>query len=70
MKVYDWSKGRYGSPRITKELQMEGVKVSRPSVCRIMRKKNIRSVTVRRFKQTTNSNHTYGLVDNKLSPNL
>lgn len=66
-KVYDWSKGRYGSPRITKELQMQGLKVSRSLVCRIMRKKNMRSITVKKFKQTTNSNHNYGLFDNKLS---
>ena len=65
-KVYDWSKGRYGSPRIANELQMQGVQVSRPLVSRIMKKKNIRSITVRKFKQTTNSNHNYGLVDNKL----
>jgi transposase InsO family protein len=65
-KVYDWSKGRYGSPRIAKELQMQGTKVSRPLVARIMKKKNMRSVMVRKFKQTTNSNHKYGLVENKL----
>lgn len=66
-KVYDWSKGRYGSPRIAKELQMQGTKVSRPLVARLMKKKNLRSVTIRKFKQTTNSNQKYGLVDNKLS---
>ncbi|OPB93730.1 integrase [Elizabethkingia meningoseptica] len=65
-KIYDWSKGRYGSPRITKELQMQGVKVSRPLVASIMRKKNLQSITVKRFKQTTNSSHNYRLVDNKL----
>ncbi len=69
-KIYDWSKGRYGSPRITKELQMQGVKVSRPFVAAIMKKKDLRSVTVRRFKQTTNSNHSYGIVENKLSQNF
>ena len=52
-KIYDWSKGRYGSPRVTKELQMRGIKVSRPFVAAIMKKKDLRSVTVRRFKQTT-----------------
>jgi transposase InsO family protein len=66
-KIYEWSKGRYGSPGITKELQMQGVKVSRAQVARIMKKKNMCSVTVRRFKQTTNSKHNYGLVENKLS---
>lgn len=66
-KIYDWSKGRYDSDLITKELQIQGTKVSRPLVARIMKKKNICSVTVRRFKQTTNSKHNYGVVDNKLS---
>ena len=66
-KVYDWSKGRYGSPRITKELQMQGIVVSRPLVSRIMKKKNRRSVVVRKFRQTTNSNHQYALVENKLN---
>lgn len=56
-KVYDWSKGRYGSPRIAKELQMQGIVVSRVLVSRIMKKKNLRSVVVRKFKQTTNSDH-------------
>lgn len=49
-KVYDWSKGRYGSPRIAKELQMQGNVVSRPLVSPIMKKKNLRSVIVRKFK--------------------
>lgn len=66
-KIYDWSKGRYGSPRITKELQMQGIKVSRPFVASIMKKKDLHSVTVRRFKQITKSNHSYGIVENKLS---
>lgn len=69
-KIYDWSKGRYGSPRITKELQMQGIKVSRPLVASIMRNKNLQSITVRRFKQTTNSNHKYRLVGNKLFQNF
>lgn len=69
-KVYHWSKGRYGSPRIAKELQMQGIAVSRPLVSRIMKKKNIRSVIVRKFKQTTNSDHKYALVENKLNQNF
>lgn len=66
-KIYDWSKGRYGSPRIAKELQMQGIAVYRHLVSRIMKKKNLRSVVVRKFKQTTNSNHKYALVENKLN---
>lgn len=66
-KVYDWSKGRYGSPRIVKELQIQGNQVSLGLVARIMKAKNLKSVRVRRFKQTTNSKHLYPIVDNKLN---
>lgn len=66
-KVFDWSKGRYGSPRIAKELQMKGIAVSRALVSRMMKKKNLRSIVVRKFKQTTNSEHKYALVENKLN---
>lgn len=69
-KVYDWSKGLYGSPRIAKELQMQGKQVSVNLVARIMKKKNLRSVRVKRFKQTTNSKHAYPIVENRLAQNF
>lgn len=68
--IYDWSKGRYGSPRIAKELQMQGKKVSQGFVAKIMKAKNLKSIRVRRFKQTTNSKHLYPIVDNKLNQNF
>lgn len=69
-KVYDWSKGRYGSPRIAKELQMQGKQVSQNLVARIMKNKNLRSVRVKRFKQNTNSKHAYPIVENRLAQNF
>lgn len=66
-KIYDWSKGRYGSPRIQKELQIQGIKVSGQLVAKVMKNKALRSVRVRRFKQTTNSNHTFQIVPNRLN---
>ncbi len=69
-KVYNWSRGRYGSPRIAKELQIQEIKVSRSLVVRIMKKKNLVNVSMRRFKQTTNSKHSYGIVLNKLCQNF
>ena len=69
-KVYDWSKGRYGSPGIAKELQMKGQNVFQNLVARIMRNKNLRSVRVRRFKQTTNSKHAYPIMENRLAQNF
>lgn len=68
--IYDWSKGRYGSPRIAKELQMQGKEVSKRFVARAMKAKNLKSVRVRRFKQTTNSKHLYSIVGNKLNQNF
>lgn len=68
--IYDWIKGRYGSPRIAKELQMQGKEVSKGFVARAMKAKNLKSVRVRRFKQTTNSKHLYSIVGNKLNQNF
>lgn len=38
-EIYENSKKRYGSPRITDQLKDEGYAVSRPRVARLMRKK-------------------------------
>lgn len=65
--VYSKSKGRYGSPRIAKELQMQGVQASEHLVAKLMRKADIRSIVKKRYKTTTNSKHKYPVVDNKLN---
>ncbi len=59
------SKGRYGSPRITKELNANGIKVSRPRIARLMCKNGIKSIMGRKYRVTTNSNHLY-----PVNPNL
>jgi transposase InsO family protein len=57
-QVYDTSKKRYGSPRITTELRELGIKVSHPRVGRLMKKANIRSIIKRKYRvQTTASKH-------------
>lgn len=60
------SKGTYGSPRITKELNINGTKVSQKMVARSMRKNNIKSRTKRKYKITTDYNHKYPTAPNKL----
>jgi len=65
-QVYGTSKKRYGSPRITKELKMKGIKVSQPLVAKLMRKEKMQSVVKRKFKVTTDSSHNYPVVENKL----
>ena len=60
----------YGSPRITKELKSRGFIVSRPRVARLMKQAGIRAVHVKKFVVTTDSKHTYPVVDNKLDRNF
>jgi len=68
ISIYQNSKGRYGSPKITRELECEGVKVSRPRVARIMRLEGIKSITHKRFSvSTTNSNHNLPISENHLN---
>jgi len=43
------------------------VKVSRPRVARLMKKAKIRSIVKRKFRVTTDSEHKYPIVENKLN---
>lgn len=65
-KVYRMSSGRYGSPRIAKELNMQGIKVSQPLVARLMKEQHLRSIIRKKYKATTDSSHRYAVVENKL----
>jgi putative transposase len=50
------SRKSYGSPKITQERRKQGVRVSQKKVARIMREERLRSITMRKYKATTNSN--------------
>lgn len=65
-RIYRMSKGRYGSPRITKELNQGGIKASKVLVAKIMQEENIKSIIRKKYKITTNSSHHYPVVENKL----
>lgn len=66
-EIYHSSKGRYGSPKITKKLVSMGIDASRPRVARIMKRKGLRSVITGKFKVcTTESNHCLEVSDNVL----
>lgn len=67
-KVYQESKQRYGSPKITKHMRFKGWAVSRPRVARMMRSEGIRSIVNKKFRcTTTDSNHQYPLAKNVLN---
>jgi putative transposase len=58
--------GRYGSPRIHKELQSKGERVSRKQVARLMQADGLRGKKKRRYRVTTNSDHAYPVAPNVL----
>lgn len=65
-RIFNESKKRYGSPKITKTLINEGIKVSQKRVARRMRKLGLRSIIVKKFNHAGKSK-----VDNtKEYPNL
>ncbi len=69
-RVFKESKERYGSPKITEQLKQDGIVTSRRTVQRIMEEEEIQSCTVKRFKVTTNSTHSYPIYDNLLKQNF
>jgi putative transposase len=56
----------YGSPRMTRELQDEGLKVGRRRTARLMRENGLKARQKRRFKRTTDSHHSFPVAPNLL----
>ncbi|WHX28119.1 IS3 family transposase [Virgibacillus halodenitrificans] len=69
-RVYMESKRRYGSPKITEQLKQEGWEISQKTVTRIMSDNGLRSKTVKKYKATTNSKHSYPIYPNLLKQNF
>jgi putative transposase len=63
--IHKEHKGRYGSPRIHKELQHRHIRTGRKRVARLMRAQGLKGRIPRRFKRTTDSRHAM-----KVAPNL
>ena len=59
-------KGRYGSPRMTAELNARGHECSENTVAELMREHGIRAKAPRRFVRTTDSNHRLPVAANVL----
>lgn len=69
-RIYKESKGTYGSPRITAELNKIGFNVSRPRVARLMQQENIRSKVKKKYVVTTDSKHSFKVAPNLLDRNF
>jgi transposase InsO family protein len=59
-------KGRYGSPRMTAELNARGYPCSENTVAKLMRRHGIRAKAPRRFVRTTDSRHDLPVFANRL----
>lgn len=64
--VHDETKGAYGSPRVCRELRLQGEVVSEKTVAKVMRIEGIVARKKRRYKVTTDSRHTEWIADNLL----
>lgn len=69
-KVYQASRQTYGSPRVTKALNKQGIKCGRNRVARLMLANSIAAKTKRKCKATTNSRHSYPVADNLVNQNF
>jgi putative transposase len=66
-QVHEQSKKRYGSPRIAKQLQIQGIRASEHLVAKLMRANEIRSIIRKKYVVTTDSKHKYPVAENKLN---
>ena len=60
------SKRRYGSPRVHEDLKADGEHVGRKRVARLMRERRLVARTRRRYRNTTDSKHSFPIAPNLL----
>jgi putative transposase len=64
--VHAESKGEYGWPRVWKELLARGVRVGKERVRKLMQLHGIKARAKRKYKATTNSNHSLPVAEDLL----
>ena len=70
LEEFEKSKRRYGSPKITKILNKQGIKVSQKRVARRMKALGIKSITVKKFNHNGNKKVDDTNKENLLSQNF
>jgi putative transposase len=68
--VYNENHGVYGSPRIYRELEAQGVVCSENRVARLMRLRGLQAKQIKRFKTTTKRNKAHPVAPNLLDRNF
>ena len=66
-EIFTESRQTYGSPRIREELEARGQSVGRNRVVRIMKELGLCAQQRRRYRSTTDSNHSYPVAENLLN---
>ncbi|MCP4205302.1 MAG: IS3 family transposase [bacterium] len=66
LAVHAATAGRYGTPRVERQLRRQGIATSRKRVARLRRELGLQAKGRRRFRVTTDSKHTYPIADNRL----
>jgi putative transposase len=64
--IHEEARGRYGSPRVHAELLARGHGCCVNTVARVRRQAGIRAKSARKFRHTTDSNHSRPVADNVL----
>ncbi len=67
LKIYSKSHRIYGSPRIHRKLEKQGIHCGKKRVERLMKEAVIRSIQKRKFKVTTDSKHNLPVAENILN---
>ena len=65
--VFEESRGIYGSCRVQKMLEREGLKYSRSYIAILMRAMGLKSILRKKYVVTTDSNHSFPIPDNHLN---
>ena len=66
-EIHEESNREYGSPKIHQELRRCGTRCGRKRVARLMRTDGLKAKTIRKFKATTNSDHSLPVAPNLLN---
>ena len=66
LAVHAANNGRYGTPRIERQLRRQGVTTSRRRVARLRCELGLKAKSTRRYRRTTDSKHSYPVAPNLL----
>ena len=66
-KSYILAHGRYGSPRLSVELQKQNISISLTTTAKYMKELGLQSILTKKFKVTTDSKHKLNIAPNLLN---